>query len=248
MQTTKWGPEGWKVFHTIPFFYEPEPTPANKRLFKKFFTNLQCVLPCKYCRESYKEFIKEIPIDKYLNSSCSLFYWTYLMHNRVNRKLREQGYLHEKDPTPEEVFDTYFDRTERDKARPNEEPLWVEPLLLFLGTIVFNYSDKDLDKKEQYPVFISMIPDLFAAAKQDIREMDLYKQYIKENNPKQALTDLDSMKQWYFGLVSAVKPDLFRSYESYDDFFESRRAGCSKNTCRKSNPTTTNVRTGTCTL
>ena len=45
------------------------------------------ILPCKYCRESYKEFVKKVPIDNYLNTRRDLCLWLYKIHNMVNRKL-----------------------------------------------------------------------------------------------------------------------------------------------------------------
>ena len=44
-------------------------------------------MPCKYCRESYQDFIKEHPIDKNLNTRKQLTKWLYDIHNKVNHKL-----------------------------------------------------------------------------------------------------------------------------------------------------------------
>lgn len=59
--------------------------------YKKYFESLQHILPCKYCRESYAIFIKELPIDGYLSSRRRVMYWLYLIKNRVNAKLLKQG-------------------------------------------------------------------------------------------------------------------------------------------------------------
>ena len=47
-------------------------------------------LPCKYCRKSFKKFLKELPIDNHLDSRDSLTYWLYLIHDKVNKKLIKQ--------------------------------------------------------------------------------------------------------------------------------------------------------------
>ena len=44
-------------------------------------------MPCKYCRDSYMDFIKENPIDNNLNSRNDLTKWLYNIHNKVNNKL-----------------------------------------------------------------------------------------------------------------------------------------------------------------
>ena len=48
------------------------------------------MLPCKYCRKSYKGFLKKIPIDKYLGSRNDITYWFYLVKDQVNKKLIKQ--------------------------------------------------------------------------------------------------------------------------------------------------------------
>ena len=52
-----------------------------------FFKEFPYILPCKYCRESFIKFSKEIPITKYLKTRKELCYWLYTIHNKVNKKL-----------------------------------------------------------------------------------------------------------------------------------------------------------------
>ncbi len=93
MMTKVWGPPGWLFLHCISFGYpyyinDKNKDHINKRKdYKNFFNSLGYVLPCKYCRESYIEFIKETPIDKYLNSRKDLTKWLYIIHKKVNDKL-----------------------------------------------------------------------------------------------------------------------------------------------------------------
>lgn len=91
MDTKFWGPGAWKFLHSIAFNYPENPTEANKRHYKTLFTNFKFTLPCKYCRESYAEFLQELPIDPYLGSRQKLSMWLYKIHNKVNDKLRNQG-------------------------------------------------------------------------------------------------------------------------------------------------------------
>lgn len=107
MMTKVWGPAGWFFLHSITFGYPVVIDSSNdfkKIEYKVFFETLGNVLPCKYCRESYNNYIKEIPIDDYLNSRDKLVEWFYLIHNKVNNKLNVQEC---NIPTLEEVKQKY---------------------------------------------------------------------------------------------------------------------------------------------
>lgn len=89
--TKIWGEHAWEFFHCVAFGYPIEPTKEQKEHYKFFFTNVQHVLPCRYCRDSYGDFITKeddlILTDKDLENRENLTKWTYRIHNRVNRKL-----------------------------------------------------------------------------------------------------------------------------------------------------------------
>lgn len=96
MDTKIWGPPGWKYLHTLTFNYPTRIDLRNslhkqlKKYIKEQFINLQYTLPCKYCRQSFKDFIKKLPIKDYLDSRADLTWWLYSIHNMVNEKLRKQ--------------------------------------------------------------------------------------------------------------------------------------------------------------
>jgi len=93
MMTKVWGPAGWLFLHCVAFGYPYAINPKNpdhsnkKEDYKVFFEKIGHILPCRYCRESYQEFIKETPIDNYLDTRKDLCKWFYLIHNKVNDKL-----------------------------------------------------------------------------------------------------------------------------------------------------------------
>jgi len=96
MNTKQWGPSAWKFLHVVTFNYPETIDPSNeehrelKFYYKQLFENFQFTLPCIYCRQSYKQFLKEDPIDGNLGSRKDLTYWFYRIHNKVNAKLRKQ--------------------------------------------------------------------------------------------------------------------------------------------------------------
>ena len=93
MMTKVWGPAGWVFLHSCAMGYPIKIDKKNKdhrkrkRETKKFFESAGYVLPCRYCRESYNNFIKELSIGRHLETRQSLCRWLYRIHNKVNKKL-----------------------------------------------------------------------------------------------------------------------------------------------------------------
>ena len=123
MMTKVWGPAGWLFLHCITFGYPYVINPDNpehqtkREDYYKFFYYLGKVFPCKYCRESYQQFLNILsPINK-LQSRKELCRWLYDMHNLVNDKL---NIPESERPTFEEVEANY--ELYRAKCLPNNTP------------------------------------------------------------------------------------------------------------------------------
>jgi hypothetical protein len=93
IMTKVWGPAGWLFLHCITFGYPYRIDTTKKEdiekmnKYKEFFTLIGDILPCKYCRESYQDFLKEHPIEPHLNTRKEFTRWFYDIHNKVNHKL-----------------------------------------------------------------------------------------------------------------------------------------------------------------
>ena len=90
MITKIWGPPTWISLHTITFGYPLNPTDEQKESYKKYFELIGDILPCKYCRISYKEFISDgctQLTDDVMKNRHTLTRWMYDVHERVNKKL-----------------------------------------------------------------------------------------------------------------------------------------------------------------
>lgn len=113
MLTYVWGPPLWHSLHTISFNYPVNPTREQKQQYYAFFTSLQWVLPCKYCRDNFKKNLETLPLDSYALSSRHTFSkWLYDMHNLVNKNLGKPITL---------TFDQVRNRYENFRARCIEE-------------------------------------------------------------------------------------------------------------------------------
>lgn len=97
MGTKKWGPPAWFFFFVsimgaYPYKIDKK-NPEHKLIkkhFKNMFISLQYTMPCVFCRNSYKQFLKESPIDEHMDGRIELMKWLYEMKNKVNKKLLAQ--------------------------------------------------------------------------------------------------------------------------------------------------------------
>ncbi len=92
MDTRFWGPSGWRLFHLVAA--EPLQQPARQRDVAKWMELMEYVLPCKYCRASFHDYVRLQPLTpEILQTPATFGRWMYDIHNRVNNKLRGQGLL-----------------------------------------------------------------------------------------------------------------------------------------------------------
>jgi len=90
LNTKIWGPNTWVTLHSISFCYPNNPTQEEKEKYKQFFELLGDLLPCKLCKDSYKEFINngETKLDySVLENRDKFTKWLYYVHDAVNNKL-----------------------------------------------------------------------------------------------------------------------------------------------------------------
>lgn len=108
MEKSFWGPSAWCMIHTTATVYSKE----NKHSFINFISSLPFLLPCDVCRTHLQENLKMMPLtDKYLASSDSLFLWSYLLHDTVNKQLGKQS------PMYNIVYNNYY-------ANKNNNAFW----------------------------------------------------------------------------------------------------------------------------
>jgi hypothetical protein len=94
MLTTVWGPPLWHSLHTISFNYPVEPSAEQKKYYYNFFTSLQHILPCKYCRDNFEKNLKILPLnDQVLKNRKNFSKWLYKIHELINKNLGKQSSL-----------------------------------------------------------------------------------------------------------------------------------------------------------
>jgi hypothetical protein len=106
MDTRFWGPPGWRLLHLISV---SDALQRNPGAVREWFTLMAYVLPCKFCRASYTEYITEDPIPRSRRTE-DLARWLWSLHNKVNAKLRSQHLPTAPDPSFNSVLTLYKDR------------------------------------------------------------------------------------------------------------------------------------------
>ena len=85
------GPPFWLSIHCITFNASIKISEKDQLIYKHFFKSLGDILPCKYCRSSYKVFCKKLRIKHFLSDKMGLTYWLYCIHKLVNLKLNKDN-------------------------------------------------------------------------------------------------------------------------------------------------------------
>ena len=150
MNTTLWGPSGWIFLHTLTFIYPETPSYTDKVAMQNFMNSISYILPCKYCRISFTKYSNSLPIIDYLDNRDKAIEWLYKMHNKVNKKLRSQGFCKYSNPELsliKERYKTIIDHINNLCSSHNHNQS-VQNIITyicnlgmdFLGRIVFNYQ------------------------------------------------------------------------------------------------------------
>lgn len=146
MMTSVWGPPMWHVLHTISFNYPIKPTKEQQKYYYKFYSNLQNILPCKYCRDNLKNNLSKLPLTKdVFKNRESLSRYVYNLHETVNMMLGKESGL---------SYDDVRERYEHFRSRCLENPKNIgkystiekgctEPLYGVKSKCVINIVPKD---------------------------------------------------------------------------------------------------------
>ena len=138
-----WGPSGWDLFHALSL--QSGKDDEKKQMFSVF----QDILPCKYCRASTADFVKEMPPE------TDTAYWLYKIHDRVNKKLETQ---HLNNPlVPKPVPSPSFEA-----AMAHYRPKIMDPKLgwTFLYSVALNYNRR-IHKKSSHKKFWIALKKLY---------------------------------------------------------------------------------------
>jgi hypothetical protein len=216
MDTRFWGPSAWQLFHLIAFKSEHPDDVLNA---------IKDVLPCRFCRESTTQFVKEHPLRGDPGK------WLYDLHNRVNAKLRTQS---KEDPT---VVDPGPDPSFAEvKAKYAALKPTAVPGRDFLFSIASNYPD--IPEPEQMATqrhFLHALAKVYPF--HPLRRV--YAAYLQAHEP--LLGSRKTYMKWMYGLLKALSAEVgvsIGTYKGYAHHVAYYKSGCTKKTyhgktCRK---------------
>lgn len=181
MNTAIWGPPLWRVLHTLSYSVN---NISNLHADKvvNFINTLKYVLPCVYCRTSFRRFIDEVN-EKYKESLYNIikhnnFYsWMYDIHTLVNEKLDWQRAIEVLKPSglSDEIMNsirkdgvfksrqiTLECLTKRFMVRPVSfctDDIW-DILIIFALNFPLSRDDEYNIKVEEYRNFFILFPEI----------------------------------------------------------------------------------------
>ena len=210
MDTRFWAPSAWQLFHLIAFRSEHPDDVLNA---------MKDILPCRFCRESTTQFVKEHPLRGDPGK------WLYDLHNRVNAKLRRQA---QEDPT---VVDPGDDPSfEEVKAKYLAMKPTAVPGRDFLFAIATNYPDApEPEQMATQRTFLHALAKVYPFE----RLRKVYARTVRDHEP--TLGSRTAYQRWMYGLLkdlsTAVGKDIpsFKGYAQHVAYYKS---GCAKKTYR----------------
>ena len=128
MMVSMWGPPGWKYLHSVAHGYPVSPSEydllngnaagSTESVYKTFFSLVGKTLPCRLCRESYSQFVRENPVRT--GSREELTRWLWEIHNKVNDKLGRAQYDFD---STSNYYESFRAKCSNSKSKGCTEPL-----------------------------------------------------------------------------------------------------------------------------
>ena len=183
MNTSKWGPCIWKILHTLPWLHPPNISLEQRKRIAHFHALLYDVLPCIYCRRSYRYFYYEYPIWGELDHRITWAHWMFTLHNLVNNKL---------DKPVERDFRIAIDHCALNETE-FADAMWD---FMFIIALNFPENPKEMaDKVDSYRLFFNLMPEMLpnTALQQQLREC------VERNPPKsRVFQSRRSLAEWIY--------------------------------------------------
>ena len=198
IDTRYWGPSGWQLFHYIAFHVDhPE---ALLNIMKD-------VLPCKFCRESTAQFVKDHPLKG------DPAKWLYEIHNMVNNKLRTQCKDDPAvtDPGPDPSFE------EVSRIYQSMKPTGVLGRD-FLFSVAMNYPETPTaEERATQEEFMRVLSGVYPVKG-------------KFENPQ--LESRKAYSKWMYNQLKSISKVSMPSYKGYVQRLKYYESGCEKKTYR----------------
>ena len=207
IDTRYWGPSGWQLFHYIAFHSEHPDDVLNI---------MKDVLPCKFCRESTTQYVKDHPLRG------DPAKWLYEIHNKVNHKLRTQC---KDDPA---VIDPGPDPTFEEVQHKYQSMKLTNVLGRdFLFSVAMNYPESPVEEDMALQrTFMRVLSDAYP---------------MKDHFKDPVLDSRATYSKWMYAQLKSLSKKVrapIPSYKGYVQRLKYYESGCDKSkyrgkTCRR---------------
>lgn len=222
-----WGPSGWILLYQTSLDYRP----SKKKEIQEFFRLTRNMLPCIYCRRSYRGYIRKYTErhPDWANSKPKMFKTVYDIRNLVNDKLRKQGHVKYADEPHMKMKKMYS------KMKPNDA---IKGMWGFLYSAAFNYPvNPSQYKKRMYRRYFTLLKDTLPYAKFRKAYSDAWNIMETSHPIRVALKSRFGVIYWLYRMNREVNRILFGQklcpFKRICQKYERWRARCAKMTCRQ---------------
>ena len=204
------GPPFWM---SMSFFAVNADTVEKRDIFKKFAYLLTIIFPCSDCRTNLIKELKNLPINNYIKTPINLGEWTWILHNRVNKRLRKPIF------TKIEFNKTYYlekDGIDEDYTLiPNNDPDVIGP---FVWKMI-HYCCANADTQKKRNSIIMMMHYLTIIFPCPICRTNLVKE-LKNLPVKQYIKTSVQLTEWSWILHNNVNKRLEKSLFSKEELLK----------------------------
>ncbi len=213
MNVSRWGPSAWTVLHGLSDRLPAILSKGQVDFLVDLSRQLESVLPCIYCRQSYSQFYQEVPLERILtyNRPYRILWdwWIWVIHNKVNRKLERAHYG--------------FAGLDRSFYRHKTDPEWRAACWDFLFTLGFNYD------RQKAGVYREFFGPCFS---QLLKETQLIQEPLSVSFDGHCLKSREDLVAWLFLINQTCARQPCEPLTQLCQRYESNRAKtCSKKGC-----------------
>jgi hypothetical protein len=149
----------------------------------------------------------------------------YLIHNKINDKLRKQGYLSKKNPSYDYIlkkYKTFIKKISCDQIGWN-----------FLYSIIFEYPQYDFElSKSRHNGYITFFTNLqYLLPCKNTRK--IYQSYIKKYPVESYMKTRDLFKKWLYKIEKKIKKKCETYRNRCKEIEQFRVSKCKNKSCRK---------------
>lgn len=203
-----WGPQTWFSIHFMAAGLKPE----NRHSYRQFIYSLPKLLPCEYCRKHLGENLAKYPPgDNYLQNNVYALYWSWMLHDVVNRDLKKWR------PNFEDVQGYYIQGVHS----PN---IWGPAMWRMIHSVAATYSPEN---EQAFKQFIYSLPGLIPCENCKNRMLNVLKMLpLKESH----LESNRNLFLWTYQLHDVVNKQLGKVSPGYEKvrsfYFNERCSNC----------------------